>query len=84
MRCLLNNPGRLPLTNAAGLQANTCNAVSSSSFLTVAKLGLALRQLLHYLFRKQKFKAKKKEKKKKEVIFWNNGYYSFKQTKMIA
>ena len=42
LRCLLNNPSRLSLTNAEGLQANTCNAVSSSLFSVVAKLGLAL------------------------------------------
>ena len=41
MKCLLNNPGRLPLTNAEGLRANTCNVVSWSSSLAVAKLGLA-------------------------------------------
>ena len=41
LMCLHKTPGWLSLTNAKGLRANTCNAVSSSH-LALAKLLLAL------------------------------------------
>ena len=36
-----NSHGRVSLTNAEGLRANTCNVVSPTSFLAVTKSGLA-------------------------------------------